>query len=61
MKISKLKQMKKENKDKLLGRSQIGAEVVLDTVSKIIGDVRHDKDQALISFCEKFDGVKLEN
>ncbi len=53
--------MKKENKDKLLGRSQIGAEVVLDTVSKIIGDVRHDKDQALISFCEKFDGVKLEN
>ena len=61
MKISKLKQMKKENRDKLLGRSQIGAEVVLDTVSKIIGDVRHDKDQALISFCEKFDGVKLEN
>jgi histidinol dehydrogenase len=61
MKISKLKQIKKENRDKLLGRSQIGAEVVLDTVSKIIGDVRHDKDQALISFCEKFDGVKLEN
>lgn len=61
MKISKLKQIKNENRDKLIRRSQIGADVVLDTVSKIIGDVRHDKDGALIRFCEKFDGVKLEN
>lgn len=61
MKISKLKQIKKKNRDKLLRRSEIGAEVVLDTVSKIIGDVRHDKDQALLSYSEKFDGVKLEN
>jgi len=61
MKISKLKQMIKENRDKLLIRSEIGAEVVLETVSKIIGDVRHDKDQALLRFSEQFDGVKLEN
>lgn len=61
MKISKLKQIKKKNRDKLLRRSEIGAEVVLDTVSKIIGDVRHDKDQALLSYSEKFDGVQLEN
>ncbi len=61
MKISKLKQIKKENRVELLRRSEIGAEVVLDTVSKIIGDVHHNGDQSLIHYTEKFDKVKLEN
>ena len=61
MKISELKKIKNENRIKLLKRSQIGAEVVLDTVSNIIGDVRHNQDQALRDLSEKFDDVKLEN
>lgn len=61
MKISELKKIKNENRIKLLKRSQIGAEGVLDTVSNIIGDVRHNQDQALRDLSEKFDDVKLEN
>lgn len=61
MKIMELKTLNKENRVKLLKRSQIGAKGVLDTVSKIIGDVRHQGDQSLIEFSEKYDGVKLEN
>ncbi|MGV8144731.1 MAG: histidinol dehydrogenase [Methanothermobacter sp.] len=61
MKISELKKIKNENRIKLLKRSQIGAEGVLNTVSNIIGDVRHNQDQALRDLSEKFDDVKLEN
>lgn len=60
MKIFKLKNIKREDRDKLIERSQIGADVVLDMVSNIIGDVRHKKDQALRDYSEKFDGVKLD-
>ncbi len=59
MKISKLENIEDKNKVKLLKRSQIGAEGVLDTVNKIIGDVRHNGDRSLIYFSEKFDKVKL--
>jgi histidinol dehydrogenase len=59
MKIVELKTIGKENRDKLLQRSQIGAARVLDTVGKIIGDVRHKGDRSILEYSERFDGVKL--
>lgn len=61
MKIIELKAIEKENRVKLLKRSEIGADGVSDKVSKIIRDVRHKGDQALRYYCEIFDGVKLQN
>jgi histidinol dehydrogenase len=61
MKIIELNKIKKADRIKLLERSQIGAESVLKTVDNIICDVRHNGDQSLVYFSEKFDGVKLEN
>ncbi len=61
MKIIELNKMEKTDRLKLLERSQIGAESVLKTVNNIICDVRHNGDQSLIDFSEKFDGVKIEN
>ncbi len=60
MKILQLNTIEKENRIKLLKRSKIGAVGVLDTVSKIIGDIRHKGDRSLLEYSEKFDGVKLE-
>lgn len=61
MKTLELKDIKGERRVKLLERSQIGAGEVLETVGKIIGDVRHEGDRSLKRFSEKFDKVKLEN
>jgi histidinol dehydrogenase len=60
MKIIKMKNLKKEDRSKLLKRSQIDASGVLDTVNKIVGDVRERGDLALQYYTEKFDGVKLD-
>ncbi|HEX7468462.1 MAG TPA: histidinol dehydrogenase, partial [Methanobacterium sp.] len=59
MKIIKMKNLKNEERRELLKRSQIDASGVLDTVSKIVGDVREKGDLALHYYTEKFDGVKL--
>lgn len=61
MKISKLKHIKKEDKESLLKRSQISAEEVLKTVNQIICDVRRKGDRSIIHYTEKFDKVTLEN
>ncbi len=54
-----MKNLKNEERRELLKRSQIDASGVLDTVSKIVGDVREKGDLALHYYTEKFDGVKL--
>lgn len=61
MKIIELKTLKKQDRFRLLKRSQIDAEAVLDTVSNILSDVRHNGDESLRYYSEKFDGVKLES
>lgn len=61
MKIIELKELKKEDRIKLLERSQINAEGVLNTVSNIISDISHNGDRSLRYYSEKFDGVKLED
>lgn len=61
MKISKLERMNIENKLKLLKRSQLGNVELVNNVNKILSDVRHKGDSALLHYCEKFDGVKLQN
>lgn len=60
MKIIELNQIEAGSRDKLITRSQLGVKGVLDTVSEIIGDVCHRKDQSLLELSEKFDKVKLE-
>ena len=60
MKISKLKRTDKEQRLKLLKRSQIGAPELVDTVNNIISDVIQKGDESLIHFSEKFDNVQLK-
>jgi len=61
MKIIKLKNLKKQDRIKLLKRSLIDAEIVLNTVSNIINDVRNNGDQSLKIYTKKLDEVQLEN
>jgi len=58
MKIIKLKDQKVKD---LIKRSKIDADSVIDTVNKIIREVRIQGDQALKNYTHKFDGVILDN
>ena len=61
MKIIELKNQKTQDRIKLLKRSLIDAEKVLNTVGNIISDVRNNGDQSLKTYTQKLDNVKLEN
>ncbi len=61
MKITKLKNQKKQDRIKLLKRSTFDAEIVLNTVSNIISDVRNNGDQSLKLYTQKLDKVQLES
>lgn len=45
----------------LLQRSQIDANSVIDTVKDIVNDVKNKKDESLIYYTAKFDGVDLKD
>lgn len=60
-----LSEIKKENSEALKAylesrNEEISSDVIL-TVSKILEDVRKRKDEAVIAYTEKFDGIRLEN
>ncbi len=55
----KIVELNSRNWRKLLQRSQIDAETVLDTVKEIVSDVKNNKNLALRQYTEKFDGVYL--
>lgn len=61
MKIIQLKTLKDPDKIKLLSRSQIDAEEVLDLVKNILEDVRSKGNESLYHYTLKFDGIKLDN
>ena len=61
MKIIELKNQKTQDRIKLLKRSLIDAEKVLNTVGNIISDVRNKGDQSLKSYTQKLDNVQIEN
>ncbi len=61
MKIIELKNQNKQDRIKLLKRSLIDSQKVLNTVGNIISDVRNNGDQSLKIYTKKFDNVKLEN
>ncbi len=61
MKIIELKNQKTQDRIKLLKRSLIDAEKVLNTVGNIISDVRNNGDQSLKIYTKKFDNVQIEN
>lgn len=60
-----LSEIKKENSEALKtyleSRSEEISSDVIVSVSKILEDVRKRKDEAVISYTEKFDGIRLEN
>ncbi|HHY00498.1 MAG TPA: histidinol dehydrogenase [Methanothermobacter sp.] len=58
MKILKLKN---QNRIKLLKRSQINSNSVLETVRDIVSDVEKNQDNALRNYTNKFDGVDLKD
>jgi histidinol dehydrogenase len=61
MKIIELKNQNKQDRIKLLKRSLIDSQIVLNTVGNIISDVRNNGDQSLKTYTQKLDNVKLEN
>ncbi len=61
MKIIELKNQNKQDRIKLLKRSLIDSQIVLNTVGNIINDVRNNGDQSLKTYTQKLDNVKLEN
>ncbi|MGO9387298.1 MAG: histidinol dehydrogenase [Methanobacterium sp.] len=56
-----LKNQNKQDRIKLLKRSLIDSQIVLNTVGNIINDVRNNGDQSLKTYTQKLDNVKLEN
>jgi len=61
MRIIELNKLKKDDRIKLLERSQINAEGVINTVSNIISDISHNGDRSLRYYSEKFDYVIPED
>ena len=60
-----LSEIKKENSEELKAylesrNEEISSDIIV-TVSKILEDVRKRKDEAVIAYTEKFDGIRLEN
>ncbi len=53
--------LKSAEKNKLINRSQIDAESVIEIVSDILHNVRKDGDNSLKFYTEKFDNVKLDD
>lgn len=61
MEIIKIKGKGKKEQIKLVKRSQIDVEGVIDIVNDVINDVRKNGDDALRFYTEKFDHVKLDD
>lgn len=57
----KIVEINDKNRMNLLQRSQIDAESVMDTVKEIVIDVINKKDEALLHYTEKFDGITLRD
>jgi histidinol dehydrogenase len=57
----KILQLKNQNRIKLLKRSQIDSNSVLETVRDIVSDVEKNQDNALRKYTKKFDGVALND
>lgn len=60
-----LSEIKKENSEELKAylesrNEEISSDVII-SVTKILEDVRKRKDEAIIAYTEKFDGIRLEN
>lgn len=60
-----LSEIKKENSEELKAylesrNEEISSDVII-SVTKILEDVRKRKDEAVIAYTEKFDGIRLEN
>ena len=47
------------SKEEILNRNNVGVSDVEDAVTEILNRVQSEGDRALLSYCEKFDGVKL--
>ncbi|MDI6883787.1 MAG: histidinol dehydrogenase [Hadesarchaea archaeon] len=59
LKIVKLAECSKRERELLLKRSELDVDSVLLRVIKIVSDVRRDGDKALLEYTERFDEVKL--
>jgi histidinol dehydrogenase len=57
----KIVELNDRNKTKLLQRSLIDAESVLETVKDIVSNVKINKNEALRQYTKKFDGVDLKD
>jgi histidinol dehydrogenase len=56
----RLDQLNATRRDELLNRSVSADPQVIDTVAAIIDRVRHEGDNALFDFADRFDGVRLD-
>lgn len=57
--VYRLKEMGKEDIQRIVKRSEVETASVHELVKKIIGDVKAQGDQALVSYTEEFEGISI--
>jgi len=58
--IYKWKEIDNELQQKILNRSEVEIEEVMQKVKEIVKDVKENGDAAIVKYCKKFDGVDLK-
>ena len=59
--IKKIKELTKEEEEKLINRNKANFEEILPTVMQILKDVKEKGDEALKYYTKKFDGVEIDD
>ncbi len=59
--IKKIKELTKEEEEKIINRNKANFEEILPTVMEILKDVKERGDEALKYYTKKFDGVELDS
>ena len=60
MRVVELKNLSKEEKEKIINRGKVEIESVLEKVRKIVEDVKNNGDKALKYYTKKFDGIEID-
>ncbi|CEG13908.1 hypothetical protein MSIBF_A670004 [groundwater metagenome] len=58
--IYKWKDIDNDLQQKILNRSEVEIEEVMQKVKEIVKDVKENGDDAIVKYCKKFDGVDLK-
>ena len=59
IKVYKLKEMSKEDYDRIMKRSEVETDYILEDVNNIISNVKERGDEALVEYAKKFENVTI--